>query len=451
MCDLVARIWEADRATALEISARMTASHVTHYRAIGVSALARRASAAELDHVVRALHANQFPDERRFLVRALGSKPPDGALPVAWRFVRDNDPMVQVAAIAAMTDHKRLAVIGALIDRLPPPPSNESIRQTYGSDENYIMGVAMYGSVYALTGIRAKSSADVQGYWNRVKAQVNAQTPARAGSRIKSNPPDAGKGALQGANIDVRFVPAAVQSQVAQVRNLKSEQDWTEFVQELDRQISEARSAAADALGIVYLPSIELRFMDARAVAAADHGTSQGMGAYASGTRIGWEASQLNRPDWQAVMRHEWVHVMHGHQYPRQPRWLAEGLACSLTESPRATMWSPKQIAGRRIAANIDKGAAIVAIAWKQAGASQRTHEGPLYSTSHLVVDYLRFGGVTEPEVRLRSLMGHLSRGENETTAIKAVYGMSIEELDRRIAAWARQLPEQEDQPPANR
>ena len=79
----------------------------------------------------------------------------------------------------------------------------------------------------------------------------------------------------------------------------------------------------------------------------------------------------------------------------------------------------------KRIAA----GAVSGVIRWTTGGNSGEAYE--LYQLGHLVIDYLRFGGFTMPEVRLNVLMGRMARGESPDRALRNAYGLTPAELDK--------------------
>ena len=102
--------------------------------------------------------------------------------------------------------------------------------------------------------------------------------------------------------------------------------------------------------------------------------------------------------------------VVQAAQFPKMPRWLAEGMAKSVDESPDSTLWWPGRATAFELGDALKKGPVSQNILWLTSGVSGPS-EGPKYALSHLVADYLRFGGFSVPETRLFCLMGELNRG----------------------------------------
>ena len=157
---------------------------------------------------------------------------------------------------------------------------------------------------------------------------------------------------------------------------------------------------------------------------------------YRDGKRVG-----EYRKWWKnGTLAHEYIHIIHNSRYEKQPRWLSEGLAESLTRSPSHSMWNAVGPSGqRRPAPRTGRGFCLSVTRWDSEGS---TNENPsLYSRAHIFTDYLRFGFVAG-EARLACLMGRLSRGEPSQRAIEAVYGVPVDQMDAALQAWLAADPE---------
>jgi hypothetical protein len=134
------------------------------------------------------------------------------------------------------------------------------------------------------------------------------------------------------------------------------------------------------------------------------------------------------------TLTHEYVHYIQGNAYKDQPRWVAEGLAMSLSESGAGPVWKSRRPAGE-LARMLERGIFSELVNWNSSGSSD-AKEGARYALSHIAFDFLRFGGFAVPEERLGFLMGRLSRRESASRALEYTYGMTVKQLDQTAAEW---------------
>jgi len=136
-----------------------------------------------------------------------------------------------------------------------------------------------------------------------------------------------------------------------------------------------------------------------------------------------------------SVLAHEYVHIIHSANYEDQPRWMAEGLAESLSKSRGESMLALAPIGQRGpVLARARAGPATRVTARRTGGNSGEDTE--LYRDAYSLVDFLRFGQFSTPNARLHGLTGRLPRGETADRAFQGAFGLSVKELDRLLPAW---------------
>src|SRR5205823_4476515 len=119
--------------------------------------------------------------------------------------------------------------------------------------------------------------------------------------------------------------------------------------------------------------------------------------------------------------------------------WLLEGLAVSITGSPRATSWTKQRAIASGVAAALQRGGVSEVTKWL-GGAQTSNDESRQYALSGLVLDYLRFGTLPPREQRLFALMGELDRGTPPERAIPSAYGAPMSYLDADLVRWVGTL-----------
>lgn len=398
-------------------------------RLLAAGVVAELAEAPALARLARLLDRKAAPDERRLLVRAIGErKTPSGRERAALvdDFLKDADLMIRAAAAQALADCGRAEVIGQIVGELRMAP-----RQVKGweTDEQGVLQMSYYGMVATLTGGRPEGAA-----WVREFLKAHRGEAARAEDRQR--PWVAGEPAavviegdeLRTASFDIRIAVEAMPQPRA-----GREADFAMLTKTVEEAAERAREGAEKLFGRVHLPPILLVFADDKSI-ASQGGTSRGYFGTASGNKIVMRYTE-SAPVVASVLAHEYVHIIHSANYEDQPRWMAEGLAESLSKSQGESMLALAPIGQRGpILARAQAGLATRVTAWRTGGNSGEDPD--LYSDAYALVDFLRFGPFSTPNARLHGLMGRLARGETADRAFQGAYGVTLKEIDRMLPAW---------------
>lgn len=413
-------LWEADRERAREASWLLVTSETVAHRPLGLASFKEHGTAEVLAAAAGALDAQRFPDERRWLVRAIGGAGGEGSVGRARAFLSDRDGYVRASAAWALADLGDVASVAEYARRLGIAPLSV---ETWPDDDRSVEQMAMYGAVQTLTGLRPRSSREVldwvREHWEGL---VELAPPAPV---VRLDPFREGDWLLT-PSLRVEFdVGDAAAPEGGPGRE-------EEFLEGLEQSVARARAAAEPIFGRVHLPMVRLVFADDRTIAKFG-GQSRGYYGFSRGNKI---AMRLG--EWRvvrSVLAHEYIHVIHDAQSEDQPRWLSEGLAESLTRSATASAWADPLLPGRAaVFEAVGRSGVSGLMGWESSGSSG---EDPmLYARAHLMVDYLRFGGFAAPDARLMLLISRISRGERPASAVEQVYGRPLRELDAGLAAW---------------
>lgn len=393
-----------DRGGALDEAWSMMSSSQAVVRPIGSAFIAKHADAQQVIDAIRRLDVRRCPDERRWLVRSLGSKKGPETRKALENFLGDKDKLVRIAAAAALAELEDPEAMPALRRLLPSRPPVEAGRW----DDDETAGLEMVASGAVLMLERAAK--------HEQESDRAAKRPATVNFRgEEARPTD-------------RFL-IMFRAKDFSPMNAKGETPWPKFAEMMDGAAERSVQAAKPVLGLVPMPPIRLYIADDRAFAGLA-GIPTGFGGSSKGNEI---VLRLGLPTVMAgVMRHEYIHAIHHTVFVDQPRWISEGLAESLTRSAERTGWD--QRSAKRLSEYIEDGAVTTVIAWKR-GAVSGPKEGDMYALSHLVVDFLRFGPFSASNARLAALMGRLARGEPAPKAIEELYGKP-RQLDQDLRWW---------------
>ena len=412
--------WTADARWAREACYRLMTGDAALHRPIGAVQLARHADARAIAQAADALRVNEFPDERRLLVRALGSKEPAPAGPLARRFLSDPDDMVRIAAILALADLGDPDAVGHVVRQLPLAPAEEG---QWDGDAGDIRAFALFGMAQRLSGVRANSARAIADWWRRGHKPVT--------------PPELPPGGYEtGMARGQRYFASPSFDVYLRVQGVGEPEpegplSWSELVAAIEEPAARARSAASRVFGPIHVPVVRLYACD-----RVNFTPFAGKSYLGGGCRGNEIAINLDAPQYLSqVMTHEMVHIIHLSQYEKQTRWVAEGLADSLTMSPTASSWTADRVAARGLERDVRSGVISGVIGWSDS-ANSGPREMQRYALAHLAVDFLRFGGFTPGDERLQWLMGAISRGGTDAQVLERVYGMPVRELDRRLEAW---------------
>jgi len=420
-----------DRPHVIEYSLGVLTRGAPHQRPVAVAALVKYADGAALAGIAAQLRPELFQDERRELVRAMGSR--KGVLPAIQQFLRDQDVLVRAAAAACIADQKDRSAVGLLLN---PPPSLVDFTEIEGDGEDHLYAVSAIGAIRALSGFNAQNTNEILDWWRRAPGPLSQSVPA---SDVKIKAPVNAR--LATHSFEIRFDPAEAQRILEDRMHLRSDNDWNRFIQSMEGSARQDRAVAGKIFGPVYAPCCRVVFATRQTVAACG-GVSESYGAFTNWGRmtITINVEMFSPIFWQIMFRHEYIHVVHRNQFVVQPRWLSEGLAVSLSESPFRSSWTPHRIASAGLANALSLGSLSATTAWIN-DFHTGDDESVSYALSGLVLDYLRFGGIPASEQRLFALMGQLNRGKQPRQAIESVYGVSLEKLDADLSQWAAGLP----------
>jgi hypothetical protein len=423
-------IYAADAPQGHALATTLLTSGTYSARPLAAGALARHATISQLADLARRLSPVQAPDERRLLVRALGSRAKDvttnqEVIIAAKAFVDDADAGVAAAAILCLADTGDRSTIGAFIHRLVDVPATSN---SASDNDRQILACATMGAFETLSGERPQNINEAKAWWNRNRDRDPSPV---APSRKNPDEPSTGKFGGQTYYPTDKF---NVFYRIGSSQKPADDGPLSLRVVEaaLQNSAREATEAFAPVVGRPHIPTMRLYLCD-----PIQFNAKAGNASFAGVTR-GYEVViKADMPrSMPTTIWHEYIHVIHNCNFVNQPRWLAEGIAMSFTLSSRTP--------GGRTGITLDQGqqpapqtgAFTDMINWNSGGSGD-SKEASRYATAHLCVDYLRFGGFGASNERLAFLMGQISRRKSAKSALETTYGRSIKDLDAGLRAWA--------------
>lgn len=421
---LLEHAWALDREWARDATFGLVRGKDAGLQPVGLAVFARRASAQELIAAAEALRGPEGVDARRMLVRRLGahrSKEVREPVVRAIRgFLRDSEPVVRAAAAQALADLGDEANLDLIAGLLQEPPAQ---RNRQDGDNQSIVNMAMYGAVRTLAGLRPRQAREVADY-------------LRGARERRAEPFDESAAPVEGRRAGDRYLESPSFDVYYRIgRGGEAPESgylaWKSLVPLAEEAAKLASEACEPIFGPSHMPIIRLYIADEQQYMAL--GGRSNLGGTASGNQI--VVRTMPARQFRGVLAHEYVHIIHAANYKDQPRWISEGLAESLTRSARASQWTPERVAAANIEREVRQGAVSNAMQWVS-GASGDSREGERYALSHVVVDFLRFGGFAAPEERLAMLMGRLSRREAPGRSVEELYGGTARQLDQRLLEW---------------
>lgn len=427
------RVHAALEALAREDSGRATAAGKTMIvkgtledAAIACGVLGRLADPRDIVELIGELQPSRHREARTWLVRALGvrsagvGEDAEAAKRAVPRLVGEGDMLVRAEAINALAATKDPRAIRALPGNLPVAPGTE--RFWSDPSEQGRVTFATYGVVRALLGIRPQGAREVKDFIANSREAIDKGEPLPAIETVRDLRSD---DRMVTRYFDVFFNHLSTSG--------GSSISDDALGQLFDSAASDAIGSATPIFGTIALPTLRLLPADANALSSTVPGapTGKGFAGVSSGNAIG---IRFSRPElMRMTLTHEMIHAIHLGRYRDQPRWLSEGLAKSLTESPRSSKFHER--GGRRSHHSSNQGPVSALVNWTS-GASTDEREGQRYALAHMVVDYLRFRGFPEPEVRLHFLMGTIGRGLAVRQVFEGIYGMPLREMDEDFTKW---------------
>ncbi len=416
----------------------------TKWHPIGADGLARRGDAEAILRAIKRLSPLKQPDARRWLVRALGRHPQAGVEQTLGQFLRDPDANVRAAAAGALANFGDQRVMAHLA---PVMPSHPRGIEDWDHNRQYVWAAHAHGACFALTGSRETSPVKIRAWWRQREATLKEEPAAggvsrrRPAAELSARDIYVSPGYLGTPSFDVTFHH---EDDIAVTQRAGAAAELLPFARRLEVAMARARRSTRSLLGPTPLPPVQLHVGDDKTM--RKHGGHRGFtGGVVLRMRI-----TIHRENWDNLARrvlnsddmlhHELVHVRQFAAYVNQPRWMREGLAESLTYSPRESVWTTQRVALAGLAATVKRGVFRRVLAWRHMHLRRGNKgEQPLYRLSHLAIDYLRHGGHPTADARLAFLMGRISRGEHPQVALAALYGRSVRALDAELRRWVHE------------
>lgn len=448
------RVLSEDAALGQRLCLDLLASERPSERLLGAGLLGSALDAKGVAELASRLNAAKCPDERRFLVRAIGPKAQPGGRERAALiepFLRDRDAQVRAAAFQALADTGGAETVEWLAKELRQAPLET---RSWSGGDNGVVQMSAWGAVTALTGLPMTNQRDVRD-WLKAHLAAAKEAPDHEKPWLKSGQPGGeGPGGaalpfMEGERLVSRRFGVSVQVEDLTPPKKDGGASVKPWMGTLDAAADRAVAGSAPVFGIVHLPVIGLVFCDDRSFASFG-GTSKGYFGLAQNNRvvIRFEGGKSVA----SVLIHEYVHIVHQSQFSKQPRWIMEGVAESLARSPVSSVFASMSAEDRRgFMVLPTKGLLATITRWDTGG--NTGGERDQYTQAFIAIDFLRHSGrFSLPGLRLAALMGRLERGETAGAALEAVYGMKMEDLDRQVARWWASMPvpdENAKNPPA--
>lgn len=497
LAETVGRLFELSYEDGRAVGGQLIVSGTLSEQTIGVGALVRHAEPVDLASAAARLTSRHHPDARRILVRALGDRA-RRVLPAAQlgqttqleaiveliaRFLSDADPDVRNAAFQSLADARTPAPLLENLPKLPPPPSLTTV-QTY-DHRRAVDTFAIYGALRTLLGIAPRDTAEVRRFLRDNAERIRALPPGRTLSLQPTRPgattprPEAFRLTFTGSDEQWRAFPAL---------NRRA------FVDELGDAHEIALRALEPILGRMHLPVLQLYLAPSKAQLLTAGAVAFTLGVLrhpypaldlfetieiAPPDRIDSDDDddKPGRPPMRIVLTpltnaiglvyfptddfflflsRSVIGVAHRAAFFNQPYWLTSGLVASLTESQTRSPWPAiiwrVDVLLPRIVTPLELPRTVInlrppLIALLNASPIRTTlSQQHLLADSggyfirrrlaHITVDYLRFRGFPEPEIKLNYLMGHLQRGRPAVQSLEQIYGNMITDLEADLKQW---------------
>jgi hypothetical protein len=423
----------------LKATLKLLSNRSQSWRLVAVSVMARHGTAADCAGAASVLSGRDQIDEKRWLVRSLGRKPGESTYKYLELFAKEREYLIRCAAIQAMADLNDVRAVPLL-----PAYMNSNMPATvrnWNDDDRSCLSMAGYGVARKFLGVRVTGLDQVR-LWT--PPPLDAPKPAPA-ALVFTPGSVGGHEMYMIPSFDVYLAIEGVKDPAG----VPSPQGM-DLQTMLERCAETALRFAEPTFGRVYLPPVRLYLADAKRFSGLA-GTPTSFGGVSKGNEI---VVRYDNPQVvPGTLIHEYVHVLHQATFEKQPRWLMEGVAESLTRSAKQTVWTRERVAAAGLtdalpdpspnARRVNKSLVRDVLSWSS-GAATGEQESRRYNSAHLLVDFLRFGPWAAPDLRLAALMGRLSRGQAASTAIQDLYGGSAADMDRWIVEWLDRQQAQE-------
>jgi hypothetical protein len=454
--------WKSDPAFAKQKLEQLIKTGDGFARPLAAAVYAKHAPIPDLAALAKKLPMSGFHDERRLLIRSIGPRAAaaakaiehdderDKAIELLKPFVDDQDLTVSAAAILSLADLGRPEAIGLFIHKINDVPA---IANNPPDGDHNVLSRAMNGALRTLApDLKPKSVNDIKDWWidrgGTIAAPKNSKPKADAkpGAKPASKPKESSKpAAKEKENADngpdtwngQKFYPTDhfhVFYRIGSAADAPTDSDlaFAKISESFESAAIAAEQAFEPVVGPVHTPVCRLFFCDATQFSA------KAKNAFFAGVTGGNEIvlKAAMPKSIQSTLCHEYIHYIHQSSYANLPRWVAEGLATSYSQSGAES--NVRGLASQNAAMRdiVDHGAFTEMLNWNSGGSTD-SKEGARYATAHLCIDYLRFGGFGAADTRIAFLLGRISRREQGRAAIEAVYGLDIKDLDQQLNDWA--------------
>lgn len=450
--------WKSDPAFAKQKLEQLIQTGDGFARPLAAAVYAKHAPIPDLAALAKKLSMSGFHDERRLLIRSIGPRAAaagkgiehdderDKAIELLKPFVDDQDLTVSAAAILSLADLGRLEAIGLFIHKINDVPV---IANEPPSGDRNTLSRAMNGALRTLApDLKPKSISDIKDWWTDRGGTIAAPKNAKPKPETKPDSKQTAKPASKPKEVlnadngpdtwnGQKFYPTDhfhVFYRIGSAADAPTDSDlaFAKISESFEAAAIAAEQAFEPVVGPVHTPVCRLFFCDATQFSA------KAKNAFFAGVTGGNEIvlKAAMPKSIQSTLCHEYIHYIHQSSYANLPRWVAEGLATSYSQSaaePFSRAMASQNAAMRDI---IDRGAFTEMLNWNSGGSTD-SKEGARYATAHLCIDYLRFGGFGAADTRIAFLLGRISRREQGRAAIEAVYGLDIKDLDQQLKDWA--------------
>lgn len=422
-------LWEGDRPRALDYAWRLLSVRDVFYHPLGIAQFERHATGQEVLTALENLPSGRRDERERRLIRAIGSAED---LDLRQRLAaladhhRSGDEQIRASVALALGDTGSVEALPALLELMDGQSPRSHADWPAGPAER--VSFWAYGAARSITGLERGDKVDYERWLEIARRSMDDAEAVSERSRretgIESEPfrfqSDTFR-AYDGMDLTYRFGSVGEVGDRSEVILGRLLPDGMERAAERSDRVWGARRAPVIRVSV----ASETQFNAL--------GGTAGFAGVAQGNRM---SLRLDRPELVAgVMPHEFFHILHQNAYPRQPRWLAEGSADSVTRSVRSSVWTMGMVRAAEIEPYVDQGAVTAMLGWTGGGATGE-EEGKRYACAWLVVDFLRFGGFGAGDERLGFFMAAIGDGQSPTLAAGALYGLSPGEMDERLRQW---------------
>jgi hypothetical protein len=408
--------WTNDPVSAKKRTLQVLASDSDLFRPAAIAALGRHADAETLASVIRSTNRRAV-GERRWLTYALSDRPKEESAEHLTALLRDQDLLIRAAAATGLARLKDPALLEPLLPLLREHPA---WKPESSGDDQHSLQMALFGAIENATHQRPASSRDAKAALASLQdSPPSTPDPDKKPERFSLR----GKTFLILPRFNLSFdLGPAAQISDARVRQLEKE-----VFPVADRM----NAAATKVFGPLLPASVRLIIADQQRFSGyAGNSFRPGV---SQGNQV--VLREMSPELTEQVLGHEYIHVLHEAAFPKQPRWLMEGMAESISLSTAESVWNLEEVRRAGLERDVSKAVFAAILNWDGA-ASSGDQETRLYRLAHMAVDSLRFGPYGDRDVRLFLMMSRIGEGENPNAVLKSLYGADPRELDRRLQQW---------------